>query len=100
MERIESLAVVVVTQLPGTNRGSEGFGSTWMAVLEAGGRVVVTPLVSSDGPDPSDMQSLVPPEPPLEEDDVLPVGKPSRGLERALFLFRAFGEILSGCPGR
>ena len=33
-----------------------------MAVLEAGGRVVATPPVSSDGPDPNVKQSLVPTE--------------------------------------
>jgi len=51
LERIESPPVVVVTQLPGTNRGYEGFGSAGIAVLEAGGCVVATPPVSSDRPD-------------------------------------------------
>ena len=51
LERIESPPFVVVTKLPGTNRGSEGFGSTVMAVNEAGGRVVSTAPVSSDRTD-------------------------------------------------
>ena len=51
LERIESPPVVVFTQLPGTNRGYKGFGSTWMAVTESGGRVVITTPVHSDGPD-------------------------------------------------
>ena len=70
LERFESPPVVVVTQLPGTNGGYEGFGSTWMAVLEAGGWVVATPPVSSDGPDPSEKQSLVPMRPSMRLVDV------------------------------
>ena len=53
---------MVVTQLSRTNRGSEAFGFTGTAILEAGGCVVATPPVSSDGPDPSEKQSLVHPE--------------------------------------
>ena len=51
-----------VNQLSVTNRGSKCFGSTWMDELESVGCVIATPPVSSDGPDPSEKQSLVPPE--------------------------------------
>ena len=61
LERIESPPVVVVNHLPVTNRGSKGFGSTGMTVLEADGRVVVTPSVPSGGPDPKDQSRPVPP---------------------------------------
>ena len=54
LERIESPPVVVVTQLPWTNRGSEGFGTTGMTVLEVGGCVFSTPHVSSDRPNRRD----------------------------------------------
>ena len=49
LELIVSPQVLLVTELPGTNLGSKGFDSTVMAVIEACGRVVVTPPVTSDG---------------------------------------------------
>ena len=42
---------MVVTQLPGTNSCSEGFGSARVSLLEASGCVVATPPVSLDSPD-------------------------------------------------
>ena len=61
LERIESPPIVVVTQLPKTNCGFKGFESTGTAVIEVGGRAVVTLPVISYVPNPKDQQSQVPP---------------------------------------
>ena len=68
LERIESPPVVFVNHLPETNLGSKGFGSTGMTVLEADGRVVVTPSVPSGGTDPKDWPRPVTPVAVIEAD--------------------------------